>query len=128
MQYDTLNLTHARINARRFRFQCFSSSNKASAAVRARNFRKQEMDKYRCDDRWKTRRNLRLVDMLTYGHEFVNQFSYYLIDNSSYRLIFYLDKKDEIYHYSSKEHFQYFSIRRGENNHFRLKYGYFYRT
>ena len=26
------------------------------------------------------------------------------IDNSSYRLIFYLDKKDEIYHYSSKEH------------------------
>ena len=26
------------------------------------------------------------------------------IDNFSYRLIFYLDKKDEIYHYSSKEH------------------------
>ena len=26
------------------------------------------------------------------------------IDYSSYRLIFYLDKKDEIYHYSSKEH------------------------
>ena len=26
------------------------------------------------------------------------------IDNSYYRLIFYLDKKDEIYHYSSKEH------------------------
>jgi hypothetical protein len=26
------------------------------------------------------------------------------IDNSSYRLIFYLDKKDEIYHCSSKEH------------------------
>jgi hypothetical protein len=25
-------------------------------------------------------------------------------DNSSYRLIFYPDKKDEIYHYSSKEH------------------------
>ena len=27
-----------------------------------------------------------------------------LIDNSIYRLIFYLDKKDEIYHYSSKEY------------------------
>ena len=26
------------------------------------------------------------------------------LDNSSYRLIFYLEKKDEIYHYSSKEH------------------------
>ena len=26
------------------------------------------------------------------------------IDNSYYRLIFYLDKKDKIYHYSSKEH------------------------
>ena len=26
------------------------------------------------------------------------------MDNSSYRLIFYLDKKDKIYHYSSKEH------------------------
>ena len=26
------------------------------------------------------------------------------IDNSYYRLIFYLDKKDEMYHYSSKEH------------------------
>ena len=26
-----------------------------------------------------------------------------LMDDSSYRLIFYLDKKDEIYHYSSKE-------------------------
>jgi hypothetical protein len=25
------------------------------------------------------------------------------MDDSSYRLIFYLDKKDEIYHYSSKE-------------------------
>jgi hypothetical protein len=26
------------------------------------------------------------------------------MDDSRYRLIFYLDKKDEIYHYSSKEH------------------------
>jgi hypothetical protein len=26
------------------------------------------------------------------------------IDNSSYRPIFYLDKKDEIYHYRPKEH------------------------
>ena len=26
------------------------------------------------------------------------------IDNSSYRLIFYPDKKDEIYHYSSNEY------------------------
>jgi hypothetical protein len=26
------------------------------------------------------------------------------IDNSSYRLLFHLDKKDEIYQYSSKEH------------------------
>jgi hypothetical protein len=26
------------------------------------------------------------------------------MDDSSYRLIFYLDKKDEIYHYRSKEH------------------------
>jgi hypothetical protein len=26
------------------------------------------------------------------------------MDDSSYRLIFYLGKKDEIYHYSSKEH------------------------
>ena len=26
------------------------------------------------------------------------------IDNLSYRLFFYLDKKDEIYHYCSKEH------------------------
>jgi hypothetical protein len=26
------------------------------------------------------------------------------MDDSSYRLIFYPDKKDEIYHYSSKEH------------------------
>jgi hypothetical protein len=26
------------------------------------------------------------------------------IDNSSYRLIFHLDKKDEIYQYSSKKH------------------------
>jgi hypothetical protein len=26
------------------------------------------------------------------------------MDYSSYQLIFYLDKKDEIYHYSSKEH------------------------
>jgi hypothetical protein len=26
------------------------------------------------------------------------------MDDSSYRLIFYLDKKDEIHHYSSKEH------------------------
>jgi hypothetical protein len=27
-----------------------------------------------------------------------------LMDDSSYRLIFYPDKKDEIYHFSSKEH------------------------
>ena len=26
------------------------------------------------------------------------------MDDSSYQLILYLDKKDEIYHYSSKEH------------------------
>jgi hypothetical protein len=26
------------------------------------------------------------------------------MDDSRYRLFFYLDKKDEIYHYSSKEH------------------------
>jgi hypothetical protein len=26
------------------------------------------------------------------------------MDDSNYSLIFYLDKKDEIYHYSSKEH------------------------
>jgi hypothetical protein len=26
------------------------------------------------------------------------------MDDPSYRLIFYLDKKDEIYHYGSKEH------------------------
>jgi hypothetical protein len=32
------------------------------------------------------------------------QFQMHVLDNSSYRLIFYLDKKDEIYHYSSKEH------------------------
>jgi hypothetical protein len=34
------------------------------------------------------------------------QFSYtvLIIDNCSYRVIFYLDKKDEIYHYNSKEH------------------------
>jgi hypothetical protein len=29
---------------------------------------------------------------------------YSTMDDSSYRLIFYLEKKDEIYHYSSKEH------------------------
>jgi hypothetical protein len=34
----------------------------------------------------------------------INVWTYLSIDNSSYRLIFYLDKKDEIYHYSSKEH------------------------
>jgi hypothetical protein len=46
-------------------------------------FRKQEMDKYRFDERWETRRygyaDIRLVDMPTYRHEFLNQFSYYLI-------------------------------------------------
>jgi hypothetical protein len=63
-------------------------------------------------------------------------------DDSSYRLIFYLDKKDEIYHYSSKEHpkiskiakynpvklenFEYFSITRGKMHHFRLKSGAFF--
>jgi hypothetical protein len=59
------------------------------------------------------------------------------IDNSSYRLIFYLDKKDEIYHNIAQksilklvklQNFEYFSITRCKNNHFRLKNGYFYRT
>jgi hypothetical protein len=45
-----------------------------------------------------------LAENLSYGSQPLSWKLPGGIDNSSYRLIFYPDKKDEIYHYSLKEH------------------------